>query len=73
MRELYLILDEFLAVEFKQRALLNNIKALEHHYEETENEEMILLISMIKWQIERQQKDQLTAISKLDVFALTAK
>jgi len=73
MRELYLILDEFLAVEFKQRALLNNIKVLEHHYEESENEEILLLISMFKWQIEAQQKEQLTAISKLDIFAVTQK
>lgn len=73
MRELYTILDEFLNVEYKQRALLNMIKSVEKQYEESDNEEIRLLISLIKWQIESQQKELLTAISKLDVYALTAK
>ena len=73
MEELYLIMEAFLQVEYKQKALLSVLKTLEGYYSEDEQEEVKLLTSTVKWALEGLQGQMKDCIAKLDNYiVLTA-
>ena len=73
MEELYLIMDDFLKVEYRQKALLSVLKALEGFYSEEEQEELKLLISSVKWDLEALQEEMKECIGKLDNYIVLSK
>lgn len=73
MEELYLIMSDFLQVEYRQKALLSVLKILENYYSEDEQEELKLLISNGKWALEDMQEQMQGCIERLDNYiTLTA-
>lgn len=72
MNELYLIMDDFLQVEYRQKALLSVLKALEGYYSEDEQEELKLLVSNGKWALEGLQEQIQSSISRLDNYIALA-
>ena len=72
MNELYLIMDDFLQVEYRQKALLSVLKALEGYYSEDEQEELKLLVSNGKWALEGLQEQMQSSISRLDNYIALA-
>lgn len=72
MEELYLIMDDFLQVEYRQKALLSVLKALEGYYSEDEQEELKLLVSNGKWAFEGLQEQMQRSISRLDNYIALA-
>lgn len=72
MNELYLIMDDFLQVEYRQKALLSVLKALEGYYSEDEQEELKLLVSNGKWALEGLQEQMQRSISRLDNYIALA-
>lgn len=72
MEELYLIMDDFLQVEYRQKALLSVLKALEAYYSEDEQEELKLLVSNGKWALEGLQEQMQSSISRLDNYIALA-
>ena len=72
MEELYLIMDDFLQVEYRQKALLSVLKALEGYYSEDEQEELKLLVSNGKWALEGLQEQIQSSISRLDNYIALA-
>ena len=68
MNELYLIMDDFLQVEYRQKALLSVLKALEGYYSEDEQEELKLLVSNGKWAVEGLQEQMQSSINRLDNY-----
>lgn len=73
MKELYLIMDDFLKVEYRQKALLSVLKALEGFYSEEEQEELKLLVSSVKWDLEALQEEMKECIGKLDNYIVLSK
>ncbi|MBR6664528.1 MAG: hypothetical protein IKL22_02290 [Lachnospiraceae bacterium] len=72
MNELYLIMDDFLQVEYRQKALLSVLKALEGYYSEDEQEELKLLVSNGKWAVEGLQEQMQSSINRLDNYIALA-
>ena len=72
MEELYLIMEDFLQVEYRQKALLSVLKALEGCYSEDEQEELKLLVSSGKWALESLQEQMQSSISRLDNYIALA-
>ena len=72
MNELYLIMDAFLQVEYRQKALLSILKALEGYYSEDEQEELKLLVSNGKWVLEGLHEQMKSSISRLDNYVVPA-
>lgn len=72
MEELYLIMDDFLQVEYRQKALMSVLKALEGYYSEDEQEELKLLVSNGKWALEGLQEQMQSSISRLDNYIALA-
>lgn len=72
MEELYLIMDDFLQVEYRQKALLSVLKALEGYYSEDEQEELKLLVSNGKWALEGLHEQMQSSISRLDNYITLA-
>lgn len=68
MEELYLIMEELLKVEYRQKALLCVFKALEAFYSEDEQEEQKLLVSTVKWNLEALQEEMQRNIGLLDAY-----
>ncbi len=68
MNELYLIMDDFLQVEYRQKALLSVLKVLEGYYSEDEQEELKLLVSNGKWALEGLQEQMQSSINRLDNY-----
>lgn len=72
MNELYLIMDDFLQVEYRQKALLSVLKVLEGYYSEDEQEELKLLVSNGKWALEGLQEQMQSSINRLDNYIALA-
>lgn len=72
MDELYLIMDDFLQVEYRQKALLSVLKALDDYYSEDEQEELKLLVSNGRWALESLQEQIQGCINRLDNYIALA-
>lgn len=68
MIKLYFIMEKFLEVEYRQKALLTILRKLECSYSEEEQEEIKNVVSICKWGIEDQQKQLKEGITELDCY-----
>lgn len=69
MKELYLIMENLLQIEYQQEAFLQILAAAERAYGLSEQQkDMKMLVSFEIWQIEREQRELHRVIGKLDEY-----
>lgn len=68
MGELYLIMRDFLEVEYNQEALLRVLTALEASYSKEEEGEAKLIVNSAKYYLQALQRDLRTVINELDTY-----
>ena len=68
MEELYLIMRDFLEVQYHQKAILCVLTTLENIYSEEEQAEIKMTIHVLKTYIESLQEETKTAINRFDTY-----
>lgn len=68
MEELYLIMRNFLEVQYHQKSILCVLDTLEKAYSEEEQPEMKMTINVLKTYIESLQEETKIAINRFDSY-----
>ena len=68
MEELYLIMRDFLEVQYHQKSILCVLNILEDAYSEEEQAEMKMTIHVLKTYIESLQEETKKAINRFDTY-----
>lgn len=72
MKELYLIMDDFLKSEYDLKALLSVLNTLEAAYSEEEEQKIKFLASIVRWHLEAVEKEMRDTIGTLDSYIAKA-
>ncbi|MEZ3445784.1 MAG: hypothetical protein K1W30_11775 [Lachnospiraceae bacterium] len=68
MEELYLVMRDFLEVEYNQESLLCLLKAVESAYTTDQQEDTQLIANSTKYYVQTLQKELKAAIGRLDSY-----